>query len=106
VVAEGYVGKDGHTVVTCEDKPPATYARPEDMLAVYRDKDTWVLSVPEGWEMSLDPFHGDAFVGTPAEGVVTKPGTRKAVWLENDDYGQAIGVGPAVIDHAQTGEMQ
>ena len=103
VVAEGCVFGDGRTVVAWlgEHKSVAVYQSPEDMLAVHGHDRTWVKSIPEDWEMSLDPFHGDAFKGTPGEGVIVKDGPRRAMWLPNDAWGQAIGVGPYVTDHAQ-----
>lgn len=39
----------------------------------------------------LDPFHDEAFVGTPAEGM-GKKGKRETVWLALDKWGTEIGI--------------
>jgi hypothetical protein len=130
VAADGCVFQDGRTVVAWrgEHASVAVYQSPESMMAVHRHKDTWILC-PEGWEMSLDPWHADAFKllvrldGTPADGVVVSarrgpfasahgPGlegrprvqhalaARQAVWMVLDAWGNEIGTAPSVREHA------
>ena len=43
---------------------------------------------------ALDPFHVDAFEGTPAEGVAGTRGERKQVFMALDRYGTEIMVMP------------
>ena len=44
------------------------------------------------YEYALDPFHKDAFIGTPAEGKLGTSDERRFVWLEVDWCGNAVGV--------------
>ena len=99
VVADGVVFPDGQTVLAWrgEHRSIVIYPSPETCLAVRHHATTWLLSVPEGWDMSVDPWHADAFKGTPGEGVVGTKGKRRAVWLALDAWGNAIGnAGPVV----------
>ena len=100
MVADGVVFPDGRTVLAWrgEHRSVAVYPTPEDCLAVHHHDRTWLLSVKEGHDMSLDPWHGEAFEGTPAEGVVPSDGKRRAVWLVLDAHGEAIGVAGPVVD--------
>lgn len=108
IVADGCVFPDGRTVLAWrgEHASVAIYPTPEACYAVHRhgDGDTWLLHSPGSrgarWEMSLDPLHEEAFAGTPAEGVAGRGGERHTVWLAIDAWGNAVGVGPAVIEHA------
>lgn len=39
-----------------------------------------------------DPWHADAFKGTPGEGVVESSGPRKMVWAAEDWCGNIVGI--------------
>jgi len=41
---------------------------------------------------TLDPFHPDAFKGTPAEGLLSDQGPRKQVWAAEDWCGNIIAI--------------
>ena len=47
-----------------------------------------------GVERGLDPWHADAFVGTPAEGMFENREPRKAGWYALDWCGNVIGFTP------------
>ena len=46
------------------------------------------------WERGLDPWHPDAFVGTPAEGMFTDREPRKTGWYALDWVKNVIGFIP------------
>ena len=48
----------------------------------------------EEWERGLDPWHADAFVGTPAEGMFDASVPRKTGWYALDWCGNVIGFVP------------
>ncbi len=93
IVADGAVFPDGRTVLAWrgEHASVAVYPTPEACHLVHHHEDTWMRSVPEGWEMSMDPWHAEAFEGTPGEGVVGSGGKRQAAWLALDGWGNAVG---------------
>jgi len=96
-VAIGEVREGGACRVVSVYGVISEHASPKELLAAYPPtRGYYILSEPEGWEMSLDPFHGDAFRGTLAEGRFGDGGERRVVWLELDHYGQAVGLGPEV----------
>jgi hypothetical protein len=105
VVADGCVFPDGRTVLAWrgEHASVAVYQNPEACMAVHHHDDTWLLDDERGWDMSMDPWHADAFEGTPGEGAVKSEGAQMARWLELDGWGNAIGTGPLVRDHAGEG---
>lgn len=75
----------------------ATYSSPYELLDAYPPKlQYFILSIPEGWEMALDPFHADAFKGTPAEGLYQLEEPRKVLWIVSDWCGNLVGIGPSV----------
>jgi len=96
VVAQGCVLDDGRAVLAWagEHQSMAVYSSLRDLFMVHRHghEGTWIVTPDRGQELSLDPWHADAFTGTPAEGVVGHTGTRALVWLVLDAYGEAIGV--------------
>lgn len=101
IVADGCVFPDGRCVLAWrgEHASVAVYPSPESVMAIHHHDDTWLLS-SEGWDMSLDPWHAEAFEGTPAEGTLGSDGKRRAVWMALDAWGNAIGTGPGVTEHA------
>lgn len=42
------------------------------------------------WERGLDPWHADAFKGTPMEGTVNRTGERQSGWYGLDWCGNVI----------------
>jgi hypothetical protein len=98
IVADGLVLSNGLTVIGWrgEHQSIQQYACPEDMIAVHCHEGTIINAVGANWEMVLDPWHADAFVGTPAEGRGAT-GKRSAFWYEVDWVGNLIGnVGPVI----------
>lgn len=47
-----------------------------------------------GWERGTDPWHPDAFVGTPAEGMWSTTESRKTGWYAVDWCGNVVGFVP------------
>ena len=47
-----------------------------------------------GWERGSDPWHADAFVGTPAEGRFVSGEPRKTGWHALDWCGNVVGFIP------------
>lgn len=52
------------------------------------------ISWVDHWERGLDPWHADAFIGTPAEGVYVCEEVRKAGWYAIDWCGNVVGFIP------------
>ena len=101
IVARGCVFSNGRTVLVPEDEDyhVTTYVSPEEFLTKCgKDAQTFVLKADkEDLEMMLEPFHADAFNGTPAEGAFKKTRSRKAQWVAIDSWGNPIGIGPLVV---------
>jgi hypothetical protein len=55
------------------------------------------------WERGLDPWHADAFVGTPAEGRFEHTGARSTGWSAIDWVGNEIGFVPDGTPIAEKG---
>lgn len=55
----------------------------------------------DAWERGLDPWHADAFIGTPAEGMFERDPERKQGWYALDWCGNVIGFIP---DGTEIGE--
>jgi len=91
-VARGEILEGKVEVVTATGREDS-YSSPEELLVAYPPSMFWVLSAPDHWELARDPFHPDAFKGTPAEGLVAgAESSRSVVWLATDYYGNAVGI--------------
>lgn len=90
-VAIGEV-KEGRCEIVTATGREISYASPQDLLMAYPPPRYWVLSEPDNWELAKDPFHPEAFVGTPAEGAFPEAGPRSVVWLALDWWGNAVGI--------------
>ncbi len=58
----------------------------------------------DSWERGLDPWHADAFTGTPAQDMFVKTEPRKSGWYALDWCGNVVGFIPdgAEIKHEPT----
>lgn len=45
----------------------------------------------DSYERGVDPWHADAFIGTPGEGRIGNTGERRGGWFLLDGYGTEIG---------------
>lgn len=103
IVADGCVFPDGSAVLRWRGDHPSTALYPSlrDLYMVHRHghEATAIVTPDRGAELSLDPWHAEAFEGTPAEGIAGTTGPRRLVWLKTDWCGNAMGViGPAEPD--------
>jgi hypothetical protein len=98
IVADGVLRPDGSVAIAWRGKRPslALYACPEDMVAVHGHGQTLFTARDDTWEMILDPWHSDAFKGTPGEGHIGNSGDRRVVWATVDAWGNTTSIlGPA-----------
>ena len=90
--AVGVIEDDGHCRLGDEHWPT--------IMAMYNAHrpPEWIMTADSEWELALDPWHADAFAGTPGEGVIGHGGARQLVWMKLDHWGNAIGVGDEAVD--------
>jgi hypothetical protein len=65
-----------------------------EVLVVSETQEPAPISWVAKWERGLDPWHADAFIGTPAEGLYQRQGERQAGWYALDWCGNMVGFIP------------
>lgn len=61
------------------------------VLVVSETQQPAPLSWVDHWERGLDPWHADAFNGTPLEGAFAREKIRKTGWYAIDWCGNVVG---------------